>query len=209
MFYSILSEYENPNQAIGEIVESTHFSCTLSSYSLGESPRIGEFLVIRNPDTIIVGVSVGSQIIPQSPVAVVEPLRKRVEDLEALYVDLSERFRDLTKAILVGYLDEGEFTQGLPPHKPKIHTLVFSMKSEHIKYFLREKDSISARYLEILATYLSQEFPLIVDAHFKYLKAFLSKDELRLLALNAISRIHSVLSDREFLRVGRVLKEVI
>jgi len=209
MFYNILSDYDDPGQAIGEIVESAHFSCTLSSYSLGESPRIGEFLVIRNPETIIVGVSVGSQIIPQSPAAIVEPLRKRVEDLETLYVDLSERFRDLTKAILVGYLEKGEFIQSLPPYKPKIHTLVFPMKNEHVKYFLKINGNISAKYLEILATYLSQEFPLIIDVHFKYLKDFLSKEELRLLALSAISHIHSVLSDREFLRVGRVLKEVI
>ncbi|HDI74565.1 MAG: hypothetical protein DRJ52_06295 [Thermoprotei archaeon] len=209
MFSEIFTYYEDPSLAIGEVVESTHYSCTLSSYSLGKSPRIGEFLTIRTPESLLVGIAVASEIVPQTPTAMVEPLKKRLEDLESIYVDLSERFRDLTRVLLVGYWGNNSFIQGLPPFKPKIHTLVFSMKKDHVELFLKTGNELSMRYVEILVTYLKQEFPLILEAHFRYLRDLLGRTMLKSLILNSIKYLNLALSDKDFMRVSRILKEVI
>jgi len=151
-----LEEFQSPEKAFGEVVNSTHvgFGMQAYRYGYGSTPEYGSLVVVNCEDFITVGVVVGSEMSPAPGLPTVPtPMRSTRKQVEERYPDLEGRLLDIYTAISVGHYADGRFRFSRPRRKPLIHDLAFAASDEFIRDFHTVGDECTLDY-----------FPLIVHA---------------------------------------------
>ena len=151
-----LEQFNSPEKAFGEVVNSTHFGFGMQAYryGYGNTPEYGSLVVVNCGDFITIGVVVGSEMSPAPGLSIIPtPLRSTRKQVEERYPDLEGRLLDIYRAISVGHYADGRFGFSRPRRKPLVHDLAFAAPDELIKDFHTLGGECTLDY-----------FPLIVHA---------------------------------------------
>ncbi len=183
-----LSYYKEKSEeeAIGEIVETTHKSFKLQTYVSSKVPNYSSFVVVLAGEEIDVGVITAIKIEPFAELPSKPKLFKmKREELAQSYKDIPEKYAAVCEAITVAYFKEGEFHQTRPSSIPLIHDLVFIPTREFIRDLHIMNEEFELRYLPLIYNSMPQQeqslFLFFLENFFENLSKYFSLEEIQMM----------------------------
>lgn len=122
------------DQYIAEVIESSTTEFAAQTRALHDAPPFGAFIKTTAPGVsmaLVYHISTGSMDISRRPIA----YGKTEEELKLEQPQIFELLRTELKAKIVGYLEDGQIRQLLPPQPPKLHSFVYPCTPAEIQQF--------------------------------------------------------------------------
>ncbi len=183
---SYYNKEKGEEEAIGEIIEATHKSFKLQTYSSSNIPSYSSFVVVLAGEEIDIGVITAIKIEPFADLPSKPKLFKmKREELARSYKDIPEKYSAVCEAITVGYFREGEFNQTRPSNIPLIHDLVFIPTREFIRDLHIMNEKFELRYLPLIYNSLPPQeqslFLFFLENFFENLSKYFSLEEIQMM----------------------------
>jgi len=160
-------EYFKKENAIGEVLRSSHSKFTIQTYSSIEVPKYASIVVSVSGDSLVTGVITAVSIEPKEiySQSIPSPLKRTREELLKgdEYKDIIDKLTTLCECVIIGYYKDLKFEQSRPKNIPWIHDLVFIPPKD----FIREMHLANEKYKKIYnlnSNFILNYIPLIYNS---------------------------------------------
>ncbi|MQF64645.1 hypothetical protein FIM04_00770 [SAR202 cluster bacterium AC-409-J13_OGT_754m] len=129
------------SERIGEIIEANTNGFTVHCYKLYESPPLGSIIQSGIPTIFgVISEITTEPLDPSRPIIAIGQNEPTEDEIYRSNPQLNNLLCTRLTALTIGYSNNENFSHGLPPHPPRIHSFVYLSDNHYIESLAKSFD---------------------------------------------------------------------